>query len=43
MDITELPDYEFRLILGRTRIEYDDNKETSNRRKHGYSLESAVH
>ena len=35
--------YEFRLIFGRTRIEYDESKEMANREKHGYSLESAVH
>jgi uncharacterized DUF497 family protein len=38
-----IPEYEFRLIIGRTRIEYDETKEMINRRKHGYSLESAVH
>ena len=43
MDFPEIPAHEFRLILGRTRIEYDENKELSNRKKHGYSLESAVH
>ena len=43
MDFPEIPVHEFRLILGRTRIEYDVNKELSNRKKHGYSLESAVH
>ena len=43
MEITEVPSYEFRLIFGRTRIECDADKEASNRRKHGYSLESAVH
>ncbi len=34
---------DFRLIIGRTRIDYDRDKEDENRRKHGYSLESAVH
>jgi uncharacterized DUF497 family protein len=38
-----IPEYGFRLIIGRTRIEYDENKEMSNRKNHGYSLESAVH
>ena len=33
---------EFRLIIGTTGIEYDPNKEEANRKKHGYSLESAV-
>lgn len=38
-----IPEHEFRLIPGRTKIEYDENKEDINRQKHGYSLESAVH
>jgi len=38
-----IPEYEFRLIIGSTRIEYDETKEMGNRKKHGYSLESAVH
>lgn len=38
-----IPDYEFRVVIGKTRIEYDPNKEEANRKKHGYSLESAVH
>jgi len=33
---------DFRLILGRSKIDYDWSKEEENRRKHGYSLESAV-
>ena len=37
-----IPDYEFRVVIGRTRIEYDNQKEDANRKKHGYSLESAV-
>ena len=37
-----IPDYEFRLVFGHTRIDYDQEKEENNRRKHGYSLESAV-
>ena len=36
-------DQDFRLVFGRTRIDYDPAKETANREKHGYSLESAVH
>ena len=46
MDITTklgIPDYEFRLVFGRTKIDYDPNKEDANRQNHGYSLESAVH
>jgi len=38
-----IPDYEFRLVFGRTTIDYDPNKEEENRKKHGYSLESAVY
>ena len=38
-----IPDYEFRLVFGRTKIDYDPIKEESNRKNHGYSLESAVH
>ncbi len=38
-----IPDYEFRLIFGKTKIDYDVNKEMTNRQKHDYSLESAVH
>ena len=38
-----IPDYEFRLVFGHTKIAYDPNKEDANRKKHGYSLESAVH
>ncbi len=34
---------DFRLIIGRTKIDYDWNKEEYNRKEHGYSLESAVH
>ena len=29
-----IPNYEFRLILGKTRIEYDEKKEEINRKKH---------
>ncbi len=38
-----IPSHEFRVVLGRTRIDYDRDKEYINREKHGYSLESAVH
>ena len=37
-----LPNWEFRVVVGRTRIDYDTGKEHANREKHGYSLESAV-
>jgi len=38
-----IPNHEFRLVFGRTTIDYDANKEEENRKKHGYSLESAVY
>lgn len=38
-----IPEYEFRVVFGRTRIDYDPNKEEANRAKHGYSLQSAVY
>lgn len=34
---------DFRLIFGRSKIDYDPKKDESNRKKHGFSLESAVH
>ena len=37
-----VPDWEFRVVFGRTCIDYDVNKDLSNREKHGYSLEDAV-
>lgn len=37
-----IPEWEFRVIIGSTQIDYDPDKEESNRKKHGYSLESAV-
>ena len=37
-----VPDWEFRVVFGRTKIEYDPDKEQINREKHGYSLESGV-
>lgn len=37
-----IPEWEFRVVVGRTRIDYDLEKEAANRAKHGYSLESAV-
>jgi uncharacterized DUF497 family protein len=45
MDIASkmgIPDHEFRVVFGRTKVDYDPNKDDINRRKHGYSLESAV-
>lgn len=38
-----VPEYEFRLIIGKTRIDYDTKKEAMNRKKHKYSLESATY
>jgi uncharacterized DUF497 family protein len=46
MDVTEklgIRETDFRLIFGRSKVDYDHNKELINRKKHGYSLESAVH
>ncbi|MFH1674267.1 MAG: BrnT family toxin [Pseudomonadota bacterium] len=36
-------DRDFRLIFGRTKIDYDWIKEASNRKKHDYSLESVIY
>ncbi|MCL7929701.1 BrnT family toxin [Halomonas llamarensis] len=38
-----MADQDFRVVFGRTKIDYDPTKETANRAKHGYSLESAVY
>ncbi len=38
-----IPDYEFRVVFGGTTLDYDWDKEESNRKKHGYSLLSGVH
>lgn len=37
-----IPNYEFRVVFGQMKIDYDPGKEDINRKKHGYSLESAV-
>lgn len=34
---------DFRLVFGSSQIDYDHTKEEKNRKKHGYSLESAVY
>jgi uncharacterized DUF497 family protein len=34
---------DFRVVIGSTHIDYDRNKEETNHKRHGYSLESAVH
>ena len=38
-----IPDYQFRVVFGGTQIDYDLDKEETNRKKHGYSLESAAY
>ena len=46
MNFTEqlnIPDDEFRLILGTTKIEYGDDKNDTNIREKKYSLESAAY
>jgi uncharacterized DUF497 family protein len=48
-DETDIPgklgirDHEFKVVIGGTTVDYDPEKENVNRRKHGYSLQSAVH
>lgn len=37
-----IPDWEFRVVIGSTTVDFDLDKEETNRKKHGYSLESAV-
>lgn len=37
-----VPNHDFILVFGGTKIDYDRDKEETNRRQHGYSLESAV-
>ena len=39
----DIRNYDFRVVLGRTKIDYDRDKEDENRKKHGYSLESGVY
>lgn len=39
----EWDDSDFRVVFGGTTIDYDEEKELSNRNNHGYSLASAVH
>lgn len=43
MSLTPWNPGDFQLVIGTTQVDYDQNKEDSNRKKHGYSLESAVH
>ena len=45
MDIPKklgIKDTDFRGVFGRTKIDYDPDKEDFNRKKHGYSLQSAA-
>lgn len=45
MDFTStlgIPDHEFRLVFGRTKIDYDPNKNMTNIEKHTYSLDYAA-
>lgn len=37
-----IADEDFRVVIGRTGIEYDNDKDDYNRREHKYALESAV-
>ena len=37
-----IQEHEFRIILGRTQIQFDPLKEVLNRKKHHYSLQSAA-
>jgi uncharacterized DUF497 family protein len=37
-----IADHEFRLVFGRTKIDFDLNKEEENIRRHRYSLKGAV-
>lgn len=41
--MTPWAETDFRVVIGSTGIAYDPNKDEINRKKHGYSLESAVH
>jgi len=46
MDVPQrlgIPTHEFRVVFGGTTVDYDLDKEDINRKKHGYSLQSAVH
>lgn len=45
MDIPKklgIKDTDFRGVFGRTKMDYDPDKEDYNRKKHGYSLQSAA-
>ncbi|MDH5301426.1 MAG: BrnT family toxin [Gammaproteobacteria bacterium] len=45
MDVFEklgVQETDFRLVFGRSQLDFDPNKELINRKKHGYSLASAV-
>jgi uncharacterized DUF497 family protein len=38
-----ISDHEFRVVFGRTKIDFDPHKEKENIKRHRYSLESAVY
>lgn len=38
-----IPEHKFRLIFGRSRVDYDTEKDIIIRKKHKYALESATH
>ena len=38
-----IPEHEFRVVFGKTRIDFDPDKDESNRLKHGYLLDSAIY
>ncbi|BCS90068.1 hypothetical protein [Pseudodesulfovibrio sediminis] len=42
VDILGIEDEDFRIVFGKTQIDYDPNKDEINRKKHGYALESGV-
>ena len=37
-----VPEWEFRVVFGKTKIDFDPDKELENRKNHKYSLESGV-
>ena len=42
MGQVSVPEWEFRVVFGRTKIDFDPDKELENRKNHNYSLESGV-
>lgn len=43
IDKLGIKETDFRLVIGRSHINYDHSREEKNRKKHGYSLESAIY